>query len=151
MTNLPRERATSEIVKRGYSNEELSHIFALARLHIESGALKAAETVLSGLNEVAPDFSPGWLGMAYLHLLQDNKEGAIAACRNSFRVDPESMEVLLFSIACALIDDDINAAGSFLGEVQERLDAGVDVPHDLVRIYRMQLARYQARSGQLVE
>ena len=64
MTHLPRERATSEIVKRGYSNEELSHIFALARLHIESGALKAAETVLSGLNEVAPDFSPGWLGMA---------------------------------------------------------------------------------------
>lgn len=142
-----RARVPSEVLRRGYSDEELSHIYELARLYLEMGNVKSAEIILSGLVEVAPDFAPGWMGMAYIQMLSKNYEAASLAARNALRVVPGSPEALLYLVACLLTLGDFNSAGSFLGEIQEKIDTGVSLPQEVVRFYRMQLARYQNRAA----
>jgi len=138
-----RPRSPSEVLKRGYSDDELAHIYALGRFCLENGDLRRAEGIMFGINEVAPDFAPAWLGACVIHILNKNQEGALTAARQALRADSGSVEAMLFLICCLLGARDFNAAGSYLGEVGELIDAGsVDNPH-LLRFYRAQFARYQ--------
>ena len=54
-------RTSGELPKRGYSEEEVSHMYGLARLHLENGNIRGAESIFTGLREIAPDFAPAHL------------------------------------------------------------------------------------------
>ena len=143
--NPPRPRAPSEVLKRGYSDEELAHLYALARFCLENGDVRRAEAIAFGINEVAPDFAPGWLAACAIHTLNKNNEAALNAARQALRADAESVEAMLFLICGLLGAQDFNAAGSYLGEVGERIEAGLVDNPNLLRFYQAQLARYQNR------
>ncbi len=143
--NLPKERAAGDLVRRGYSDDELSHIYELGRFSLENGDTRRAETIMVGLNEVAPEFAPAWLGMCCIHTFNKNYDGALHAARQALRADSESVEAMLYLVCCLLSTNDFNSAGSYLGEVGERIEAGaVDNPN-ILRFYKAQLARYENR------
>ena len=130
-----------------YADEEVSSIYRLGRFFLENGDLTRAESLMQGLVEVAPHFAPAWLGVAYVAVMKGEVEHALSAVRQALKIDGESVDVQLFLIACLLTAGDYNAAGSFLGEVQEKIDRGEVANPDHVRFYQVQLARYQYRAG----
>ncbi|MCB0336737.1 MAG: hypothetical protein KDD62_10545 [Bdellovibrionales bacterium] len=146
--NSKRERRPSEVLKRGYSDAEVENLYALGRFYLENGELGKAKNIMAGLVEVAPDYYHAWLGLAYIHIYQENYDQAIFASRQALRANPQSIAALLYQVACLLCVGDYNAAGTYLGEVGEKIEAGkVDRP-ELLRFYKAQLARYNNRRAQ---
>ena len=131
--------------RRGYSEEEISTIYELGRLYLESGLFPAAENIMRGLTEVVPDFAPGWLGLCYLHIQNKNSDAALQAARQAVRADSSSIEAQLFLITCFLSVGDYNSAGTYLGEVGESIETGSVEDPNLIRFFKAQLARYQSR------
>jgi Flp pilus assembly protein TadD len=131
--------------KRGYSNDELQGIYELGKMFLETGQIKRAELVMTGLTEVAPSFVNGWLAKAALLTMSENLEGAILAARTALKLDSRSIEAMLILAACLFTQGDVNSAGTYLGEVGESLGERPQSNPALARFYRMQLARYQAR------
>ena len=142
---MTEENNALEPTRRGYSDEEIGAIYELSRLLLESGNLRNAEPILIGLTEVAPLFAPAWLGLAYIHIQNNNLESAIYSARQALRNDQSSVEAMLFLISVLLSSGDINTAGSLLGEVQDKIEGGSVPNTDVVRFYKAQLARYQTR------
>ena len=143
--NLNEKRSPSEVLKRGYADEEIAHIYELGRLCLENGDIRRAETVLSGVTQIAPEFAPAWLGMAYVHIQNRSLDDAIFAARQALRLDPDFTEALLYLIACLLTTGEHTAAGTYLGEVGEKIESGTVIHPNLVRFYKAQLVRYQNR------
>lgn len=142
----PAELPRSDVRRRGYSDEELSHIYELARTLLENGNVKRAESIVNGLIEVAPDFAPSWLAHGYIQILNKNYEAASDAARQALKANPESAEAMLLLVACVLTLGDFSSAGTYLGEIGELIESGrIEDPH-LVRLYKGQLARYRLRS-----
>ena len=139
----PAVRSPSDILKRGYADEEIQNIYELARVFLEGGQLKRAEAIFSGLTEIAPEFAAAWLGLAYIHIQNKAYESAAQAARTALQQDPEFVEAMLYLVACLLVAGDLNTAGTFLGEVSERVESGSVENPDAVRFFRMQLARYE--------
>ena len=140
-----RERLGSEIIKRGYSDQEIANIYELARFCLETGDIRRAEAICGGLVEIAPDFSPAWLALAYCHIFGRSNEAALQAARQAHKVDEESVVAELFLIACLMTTGDFNSAGTHLGEVGEKIDNGLVDDPGAIRFYQMQLARFQNR------
>ena len=141
----PRQRLSSEVIKRGYSDEEIAHLYELARFSLETGETRRAELIATGLVEVAPEFEPGWLCLATVHLHGRAYEAAIGAAKQAHQLNPDSVVALLLLVTASLATGDYNSAGTFLGEVGERIDAGAVEDQNALRFYRAQLARFQAR------
>jgi len=140
------EKRPSEVLKRGYSDHEIAHIYELGRLFLENGDLRKAEAVLHGITEIAPEFASGWLGMAYVHIQNKSNDEAVYAARQALRIDPDFTEAMLFLISCLLTAGDYNSAGTYLGEVGEKIESGaVDHPN-IIRFYGAQMARYTNRT-----
>ena len=143
--NTDRDRLGSEIVKRGYSDEEIANIYELARFSLENGDLRRAEIIASGLVEVAPEYAPAWLVMSYIHIQNKAYDSAVQAARQALRVDAQSVEATLYLTACLMTTGDFNSAGTYLGEVGEKIESGAVGDPNLLRFFRMQLARFQSR------
>jgi len=135
----------SELVRRGYSEEEVTHLYELSRLWLESGEIKKAEIVLLGLTEVAPEFAPAWLALSYVHIQNRNYDMAVTAAKSALKASPDLHEATLYLIACYLTLGDVNAAGTLLGEIGERIEAAMIDDPNVIRIYKLQLARFQSR------
>lgn len=132
-------------IRRTYSEDEIRNLYSLAKLSLENGQIHRAEKILLGLNEVAPDFLPGWLALSYLHHLHRNWDLALQVARQTYKLNPQSVEATLFLVVFLLQSGDFTTAGSYLGEVRERIETGaVDEPN-VVRFYKAQLARFQGR------
>jgi hypothetical protein len=130
---------------RAYSNEETVDIYELGRMWLETGQHRKAESIMVGLNEVAPDFAPAWMGSAVLRALASDFEGALTAAKHALRIEPDNSEAMLFVVSLSLSVGDVSTAGTYLGEVSERIDQGrVANPHS-VRLYKMQMSRFQSR------
>ena len=142
--DVPARRA-SELPKRSYSRDEVVDIYELGKLWLESGQIKRAEAIMSGLNEVAPDFGPAWLGTAFLRSLGVDHEGVVQAATAALRLDPDNVEAMMFIVLAALALKDWNMAGTYLGEVGDRIEQGAVKNPNVPRLYKMQLARYQNR------
>ena len=132
-------------VRRAYSEDEITQIYELARLMIESGQLKKAEAIFNGVNEVAPDFCPGWLGSCYLHFLKEDYESATSCAKRAHESDSDNVEAMLYLVICYLATGDKHAAGTYLGEINERAEQGRVESSDAMRLFKMQLARFQSR------
>lgn len=145
MSELP-GRYTIELSKHGYSEDELNQIYELGRFLLENGQHKRAEAIFNGLNEVVPEFAPAWLGAAYLQIVNANYDAAIHSARQALRAEPQMIEAMLYLIVCLATSGDFNAAGTYLGEVGEKIDSGAADDPKLIRVFKAQLARYQSRS-----
>jgi Flp pilus assembly protein TadD len=135
----------SEVSRSSYSADEVADIYRLAKLWLETGQHKRAETLLHGLNEVAPDFAPAWLGTAFLRAQRGEYETALHATNSALKAQSDMPEAMLYLVAIALTTGDISTAGTYLGEVREAIEGGTISNQHVVRFYKMQLARYQAR------
>lgn len=144
--NLPRKRVPSEILKRGYSDDEVANIYELGRFLLENGDLRRAEAIFAGLVDLLPDFSPAWLGMAYLKAQGQDFEAAVQLLRSCLRISPQSKEAMLMLVACVLCTGDVSTAGTYLGEIGDLIESGELDDPSLIRFYKMQLARYQTRA-----
>ena len=138
-------RRPSEVLRRGYLDEEVRNLFALGRLWIEAGDMRGAETIFKGLITVVPDFAPAWLGLAYCQVCSANLEGAADSARVALKVAADSVEAMLFLACCLLTLGDFNSAGTLLGEVAERVESGQVMDSNLIRFFRLQLARFHNR------
>ncbi len=137
-------KSNFEVSRKSYSDEEIAHIYELARFHLENGAVKAAEAIFKGVCEVRSDFVPGWLGLAYVRIVNQDFDHALECARKACKAKPDSVEALLFQVTCLLSLDDLNGAGTLLGEVGEMIETGEVVSPNLMRFYKGQLARYQS-------
>ncbi len=140
-----RERRLSDVLKRGYSDEELGHIYELGRLSLEVGNIRRAEIIFQGMTAVAPEYEPAWLGLSSVFLYEKNYEEALKAARQAMAVNVDSIEAILLLITCLQATGDYTNAGMYLGEVGERLMRSATASPSVARFYRAQLARYQAR------
>lgn len=141
-----RKRSISEVLKRGYSDEEISHIYELARFYLENGALKPAAAIFLGLTKVAPDFIPAWLGLSYISFSNKVFDEALRLVEQAMKINAQSEITILYFITCLLVVGDYNAAGTYLGEIGEKIEAGLVADPKLIRFYKIQLARYQVES-----
>lgn len=135
----------AELPRRSYSAGELADMYELGKMWLESGQLKRAEAIMTGLNEVAPDFAPGWLGTAFLRSVASDYEGVAAAAKRALKASPDCVEAMLFLAVAALALKDVTMAGTYLGEVGDRIEQGAVSNPNVSRLYKMQLARYQNR------
>lgn len=140
-------RTSSELLRSGYSDDEIDHLYELGRFFLENGEARKAEAVWNGLTSVAPAYAPAWLGMCVVQTQANAIEQAIHSARAALKADPESVEAMLFLASCFLTASDFNAAGTYLGEAGERIESGGVENPQLFRFYRAQLARYQSRQG----
>ena len=141
-----RERKNSEVLRKGYSSEEIAHIYELGRLFLENGYLRKGEIVMRGLTAVAPAFLPAWLGLCYVYLTGQRFDAALLAARQALRSDPLSPESMLFLVIALLATGDYNTAGTYLGEVKELVDSGQIENPALSRLFYSQLQRFQNRN-----
>lgn len=140
--NFPVNKSPSEVLRRGYTDTELANIYALARLLLEGGDLGRASVVLKGVREIAPEYTPAWLASAYTAMEQGELESALAFSQRAIELEPGNVTALLYLICCLLTLGDTHSAGSYLGEVGERLSGDI-TDQQLLRLYRSQLARYR--------
>lgn len=143
---MSRPRTSSELLKRGYSDEELHHLYALARISLEAGEIKRAELIAQGLVEINPTFLPGWLILAYVGIWNRDHEHAASSARQAYRLASRDPAAMLFLIGTSLLVSDIQDAGTILGELGELIEAGRVQDQDCIRLYRMLLARFQTRT-----
>jgi Tfp pilus assembly protein PilF len=143
--NNPNPRGALEQGRKGYSEEEIECIYRLAYAGLENGNLKQAELIALGLIEVAPSFIPGWLALAYVRGQDGNFAGAQAASEQALRIDGESIEAMLFLVSYLLTNGDLQSAGTYLGEVADRIDNNQLTDPTLIRFFRAQMLRYQTR------
>lgn len=137
---------TGDIGQRSYRSNEICHIYELGKLLLENGDFRGGLAIMEGITEVAPDYIPAWLGLCYIHFQNGDIELAGKAAGRALRRDPESLSAQLYYITHLLCIGDFTAAGSYLGEVAEKIDRGEVHSPDIIRFYKMQLARYEHRS-----
>ena len=139
------QRRPVDSPRRKYSDDEVNDMYRLGKLWLETGQHKRAEAIMSGLNEIAPEFAPAWLGTAFLRSSSGNYDGALLAINSALRIEPESAEAMLYLVAVSMTVGDVSTAGTYLGEVGEAIEQGKIAHQNVIRFYKMQLARYQAR------
>ena len=144
---MNRERTQSEILKKGYSDEEVLCIFELGRLYIEIGEFVKAEEIFLGLIEIAPQYTPAWLGISYIEVSRKKYESAIKYLIQALSLNKDSIEVQIFLIVCTLSTKDFQSAGTYLGEVQEKIESFGVQDINYKNLYKSQLARFQANTA----
>ncbi len=140
---MARTRKLSDVLKRGYSDQEIHHIYELARFNLENGQIAKAETILKGLVAVAPEFVPAYLGLTYIDLLNDNFDSALHNAKEAHKFDPSSPIAAIFLVTVLISIGDFTTAGSHLGEVGDVIETSPNQNSNLVRFYRAQLARFK--------
>jgi len=141
----PRRRVPSEVLKRGYSDDELSHIYELGRFFLENGDLNRAQAIMQGLCDIAPDFAPAWLGMCYIAYQNKDIETAVQFARSALKAEAKFVEATLALVAGLISLGDYTSAGTNLGEIGELIDGGQLDDPKIIRFYKAQLMRFQNR------
>jgi Flp pilus assembly protein TadD len=140
------EPRTNDLQRRGYTDEEVSLLYEFGRFSLENGESRRAEIIFSGLTEAVPEFSSAHLGLCAVYHQNGDYESALSVARQAVKVDPESPRAMLYLVCCLLTTGDMNAAGSYLGEIGDQIETGgIDDPI-LLKFYKAQLARYQNRA-----
>lgn len=125
-----------------YSRDELADMYALTKMWLETGQLKKAESVARGLTTVAPEYVPGWLAMSVVESSLGNVEQGLEAARKALKIQPNSAEAMILVVTTALTIGDMSTAGTYLGEIGEMVEQGKVTDPNLLRLFKMQMARY---------
>ena len=134
-----------ELRRKGYALEEIDTIFELGKLYLKSGNIKAAENIMQGLISVMPDYLPAWLGLSYIHAINNDHDAALFAARQAVRIDANSSLAQLYLVSALLTVGDYNSAGTYLGELNDKIENGLIDNSFEIRFYKTQLLRYQSR------
>lgn len=134
-----------ELLKQGYSEEEIVNIYELGRFFLENGEIQKGEIIFSGVVEVAPHFAPAWLGLAYVQIQAQDYEAAALSAKRALDADSEFVQALLYLVACLITSGDYSTSGTHLGEIGEKIESGRISDPFMIRFYKAQLARYQSR------
>lgn len=146
VTNTNSGVSTTAALRASYSREELVDIYALVKVCLETGQIKRAEVIARGLITVAPDFVPGWLASAIIQASAGNLEAAQDAARRALKAQPDSAVAMIVLVTTSLTLGDRGTAGTYLGEINEMIEQGSVTDPNLIRVFKMQMARYhQAR------
>ena len=141
------ERTPSEILRRGYSNSEIANFYELARFSLELGDIRRAEVILRGITLVAKDYAPAWLAMSYVHIHRKRYEEAAYAARQAVKIEPKYTEAILYLISCLITNGDYSTAGTYLGEIGEKIQSGLVDRSEVIRFFKIQLARFESITG----
>ncbi len=139
---MSKASSASESHRTTYSKEEIADIYALAKMSLETGQVKRAEVIVRGLTTVAPEFVPGWLALAVCHSTLGNIDAAQDAARRVLKIQPDSAAAMMLIVTSALTLGDMGTAGTYLGEVGELVEQGRIADPNLLRLFKMQMARF---------
>lgn len=139
------QRLQLEVLKRGYSLDEIEHIYALGRIYLETGNLRQASLIFDGLADIVPTFSPAALAQTVIALFEGNYVKGMEAAKRAQSSSGPSIEATLLLVIALFGLEDYNSAGTHLGEVREAIEAGTLREKHLVRVYKMLLTRYRSR------
>lgn len=139
---MSKSSTSSEMQRTSYSKEELADIYALAKMSLETGQVKRAEVIVRGLTTVAPEFVPGWLALAVCHSTLGNIDAAQDAARRALKMQPDSAAAMMLLVTAALTLGDMGTAGTYLGEVSDLVEQGRIADPNLLRLFKMQMARF---------
>ena len=145
--SVPMPRGDASLVRQGYSQSEIEALYALARTFLASGETGPSERMSKGIVSVAPEFAPAWLMLAYIYLMQENRNETIFSARQALRAQPNSVEALLFLVIAYFQAEDFQTGGTFLGEVAELVHGERGTP-ELRRLYDSQVIRFEERLKQ---
>lgn len=125
-----------------YSTEQIQDIYALAKMFLETGHYRRAEKLISGLNCVAPEFSLGWLASALVDVSLGRIERARESALKALRVKPDLSEAMILIVVTSLSLQDYATAGTYLGELRDRIENGEVSDPGIIRLFKMQMVRY---------
>ena len=131
-----------DTTRANYSKEELVDIYALAKMFLETGQVKRAEIIAQGLIGVAPEFVPGWLCMSVVAATLGAVDVSLEAARKALKLQPDSAPAMMLIATTAMTLGDAGTAGTYLGEVKEMIEQGRVADPNLLRLFKMQMARY---------
>ena len=140
--SLPEEKEL--VAQRNYSAAEIEALYSFAYFQLDTGQLRTADSVLDGLTEVAPDYYPAWLAKAFVKMLLEDYEAARICCDKVIKIEPNCSEALVYLILCCFQSSDRQSAGTFLGELGERISAGLVSHPKIPAIYKALMLRYQS-------
>lgn len=138
-------RSDSELVRKSYTDDEVTLIYELARLSFETGNHRRAETLARGLIAVAPDFIPSYLVLAAVLAFAKSYDQASDFIQSALRLNENSLEAQLLAASIYLTQGNLTMAGTMLGEASERVKQGADIAPALRDFYEIQLARFEGR------
>lgn len=130
---------------RKYSDDEITAIYELARLSFETGNLKRAELIGSGLTVIAPDFIPSFILLAIINAFNSNYDKVVEMTQQILKRDANNLEAQLLVASVYINTGNYTMAGTILGEISERIRKGVELNPILKRFFDLQLARFEAR------
>jgi hypothetical protein len=136
----------SEVLKKGYSLEQIESIYALGQLYLETGNLRQASVIFDGLIHLVPNLAPASIGQAIIALFERDFMQGAAAARRASESDSQVAEATLLLVIAMFGLGDYNSAGTYLGEIREAMESGIEFDKNVVRVYRMLLARYRSRA-----
>jgi tetratricopeptide (TPR) repeat protein len=150
MKNYLGPRTPSEVIKRGYRDDEIISIYSLGRLSLECGNLKRADRIFRGLTQVTPDFLLAWLGLGYVHMMYQDFESALENIKRALTIQKTSVEAMLMMAICSLNSGDLNTAGMYLGETKDLIDSlrekqRTQIDPRIIALLDSQIVRFQTR------
>lgn len=138
-------KTDSELVRKNYTDEEITLIYELARLSFESGNHRRAEILARGLIAVAPDFIPSYIVLAMVLAFSKIYDQANDLLQTVLRLNEHSLEAQLLAASIYLTQGNYTMAGTMLGEAAEQIKFASDVAPSLKSFYQIQLARFEGR------
>lgn len=135
----------SEVIRKGYSDEEIRHIYALGKLFLENGQVHKSERIMIGLTYISPNFVPAWISLCYIYYISRQFTKALESIRQAHALEPSNPNVLVLLVLSLLEEQYIREAGTFLGELRELIELG-EVESPLIeRLYSSQVMRFELK------
>lgn len=135
----------TDLVRKNYTDEEITLLYELGRLSFESGNHRRAEALARGLIAVAPDFIPSYILLATVLAFAKAYDQATDLIQSVLRLNENNLEAHLLGASIYLTQGNFTMAGTMLGEASERIKFGNDIPPLLANFYQIQLARFEAK------
>jgi tetratricopeptide (TPR) repeat protein len=137
-------RSEGELLRKSYTDDEVTLIYELARLSFESGNQRRAEALARGLVAVAPDFIPSYILLATVLAFSKAYEQATDMVQAALRLNENCVEAYLLGSSVYLSQANFTMAGTMLGEAEERIKQAPDISPALKSFYSVQLARFES-------
>lgn len=144
---MNRDTSVNDTSRASYSRDEQRDIYALGKMCLETGHTKRAEVILKGLTTVAPDFLPGWLALSVAQATLGNSEASNESARRALKLQVDSPVGMIILVTTALALGDQSTAGTYLGELKDVIEQGIVNDPNIVRLFKMQMARYHNQDG----
>ena len=138
-------KSESDLLRKSYTEDELTLIYELGRLSFEVGNHRRAEALARGLIAVAPDFVPSYILLATVLAFAKSYDQATDLLQTVLRLNEDNLEAQLLAASIYLTQSNYTMAGTMLGEAAERIKFTPDVAPALKNFYQIQLARFESR------